>query len=203
MSTAEKRRYTPEEYLAFKRASETRHEYLNGEIFAMVGGSRDHYQIVSNLLSYLRPRLREKGCEVFQSDMRVKVSPSGLYTYPDVVIVCGEPERENDTLLNPNVLIEVLSPSTENYDRGAKAEQYRTLSSLKAHVLVSQDRYHVEVFSRQPENTWLLNEISREEDSLHLPTLDFSIPMSEVYHGVEITASGPNFPSLRNHPPAP
>ena len=121
MSAVPKPFLTPQEYLARERQAETKSEYLRGEVFAMSGASRGHNLIATNVAGELRQRLRERDCEVYQGDMRVKVSPTGLYTYPDVTVVCGEPEFEDadvDTLLNPKVLVEVLSPSTADYDRG-------------------------------------------------------------------------------------
>ena len=138
---------TPEEYLARERRAETKSEYLRGEVFAMAGASRAHNLIASNAAGELRQQLRDRPCEVYPSDMRVKVSPSGLYTYPDVTVVCGEPQFEDaevDTLLNPKVLVEVLSPSTADYDRGGKFTHYRRLPSLQEYVLISQDRPLVE-----------------------------------------------------------
>ncbi|HYV06815.1 MAG TPA: Uma2 family endonuclease, partial [Blastocatellia bacterium] len=133
-------RYTPEEYLAYERASDTKHEYLNGEIFAMGGASSRHVLIVTNLVVELGSQVKGGPCLVYSTDLRVKVSPTGLYTYPDVIAVCNNPEfsdEQKDTLLNPVLIIEVLSDSTKDYDRGGKFEQYRTIISFAEYLLVA------------------------------------------------------------------
>ena len=161
MSSERKTRLSPEEYLALERKAEVRSEYLDGDMVAMSGGSREHNLIVTNLVSELRLQLKGRPCEVYPSNMRVKVSATGLYTYPDVVVVCGEPTFEDesvDTLLNPTLIIEVLSDSTEAYDRGGKFAHYRKLASLMEYVLIAQTKPHVEYYVRQPDNRWLLAE---------------------------------------------
>ena len=138
-------------------------------------------------MAELRQRLRGRDCEVYPGDMRVKVSPSGLYTYPDVAVVCGEPQFEDaelDTLLNPKVLIEVLSPSTADYDRGGKFAQYRRLPSLQEYVLISQDRPLVEHYVRQPPNQWMLTENESLQDTVDLPSIDCELPLAEIYFKV-------------------
>ena len=137
----------------------------------MVGASRRHNLIVGNLFADVHRQLKHRQCESYASDMRVKVSPTGLYTYPDVVIVCDEPafeDAELDTLLNPNAIVEVLSDSTEAYDRGAKFEQYRRLESLHDYVLVAQDRVHIEHFARDEDGSWVLTEIGDTKSTLEL-----------------------------------
>lgn len=158
---AEKWTFTPAEYLAWEREQPDKHEYLAGEVFAMAGATREHNLVVGNVVGELRTLLRSRPCEVYPSDMRVRVSATGLYAYPDATVVCGKPDLETsdlDTLLNPTVLVEVLSPSTEAYDRGRKFEQYRTLPSLRDYVLVSSTDVLVEHFARQPDGAWLLRE---------------------------------------------
>lgn len=184
MSTAPKRYPTPQEYLAQERKASTKSEYLNGEIFAMAGTSRKHNLIAVNLARELSERLREGDCEVYQSDMRVKVDETGLYTYPDVTVVCGGPEFEDaevDTLLNPLILFEVLSSSTADYDRGGKFAHYRRLPSLREYVVVSQDRVLVEHHVRQPKNQWVLSELDSLQDTLDLPSVACEIPLAEIY----------------------
>lgn len=184
MSTAPKRCPTPQEYLAQERKANTKSEYLNGEIFAMAGTSRKHNLIAVNLARELSERLREGDCEVYQSDMRVKVDETGLYTYPDVTVVCGGPEFEDaevDTLLNPLILFEVLSSSTADYDRGGKFAHYRRLPSLREYVVVSQDRVLVEHHVRQPKNQWVLSELDSLQDTLELPSVACEIPVAEIY----------------------
>lgn len=171
------------EYLVFERQAAQRHELIDGEIVAMSGASRAHNLINLAVASLLRTKLRGRGCETYASDMRVKVAALNLYTYPDVVVVCGGPQLEDghgDTLLNPLLLVEVLSPSTEAYDRGYKARSYRMVPSLACHVLLAQDRPAAEVYTRQGEQ-WVLVDVTGLEASLELPALGFSLPMAEIY----------------------
>ncbi len=189
MSTAEKRRYTVEEYLTMERASETKHEYYQGEIFAMSGASRKHNLISGNLITALNIQLRGQPCEVYGGDQRVKVSPTGLYTYPDLSIACSEPKFEDtglETLLNPKLIVEVLSESTEGYDRGEKFAQYRTLESFEEYVLVSQQRHRVEVFTRQDADHWLFSVAQGLESNVELESLGCSLSLEDVYFKVEI-----------------
>lgn len=186
MASDPRPRISPEEYLTLERQAGTRSEYLDGEIFAMTGASRRHNRAVLNLAITLDAQLKAKGCEVFASDMRVRIPVSGLYTYPDVAVVCGEPQfddAEVDTLLNPKVIVEVLSKSTEDYDRGTKFVHYRTLPSLAEYVLVSQDQVHVEHWVRQSEG-WLLTETSRREDVVDLPSIGARLSLADVYDRV-------------------
>lgn len=186
MATEPTRRLSPEEYLALERASETRNEYLNGETFAMTGASRRHNLLTGNLFAALRGQLRERGCEVYVSDLRVKVSATGLYTYPDVSVVCGGPEFEDaeiDTLLNPKLIVEVLSKSPEDYDRGTKFVHYRSLPSLSEYLLVSQEAVHVEHWVRQSDG-WLLTETDRRDDAVELPSVGGRLELAEIYDGV-------------------
>jgi Uma2 family endonuclease len=160
MSVVLKPRYTPEQYLDIERAADYKSEYFDGEIFAMAGASEEHNTITFNLSGALVPQLRGTGCRGYAGDMRVKVDASGLYTYPDVVVVCGErhfTDDHLDTLTNPTLIVEVLSPSTEGYDRGQKFANYRRIPSLETYVLVAQDRAHIEKFERRPDGQWLLS----------------------------------------------
>ena len=177
---------TPEEYLRMERASQEKHEYYRGEVFAMTGASRDHNLIAQNTSRQLGNQLDEHPCEVYQSDMRVKIPTTGAYTYPDVVVVCGKPEFEDgelDTLLNPTVIIEVLSSSTEKYDRGRKALYYRSIASLKEYVLIAQDSVQVEHYGRQ-ENQWSLTDISSIDATLTLASISCSINIRDIYKKV-------------------
>lgn len=183
---AAKRNLTPEQYLAFERSSEERHEYAGGEVLAMTGGSLAHNLIVGNLVAELRSALRSRGCFVCPSDMRVKITASERYTYPDVTVVCGEPELEDeqrDTLLNPTPLVEVLSDSTESYDRGETFAHYRRLPSLTDYLLVAQTEILVEHFARQPDGSWLLRTYGPGE-TLALPSLGCELLLSEIYLNV-------------------
>lgn len=180
---AEKRIWTAQEYLAWERLQPTKHEFFQGEIFAMAGATREHNLLVVNIAAELRNALRKKPCEVYPSDMRSSIPTTGLYTYPDVVVVCGKPEFQDavhDTLLNPKVLVEVLSESSESYDRGKKFEHYRSVASFTEYVLVAQDQVLVEHFSRQPDDSWLLRE-ARAGGRITLPSIDCSIEVDEIY----------------------
>jgi Uma2 family endonuclease len=185
------RRLSPEEYLALERRSEVKHEFLDGEIFAMTGASLQHNRIVRNVGGLLYSQLRGRPCESFTGDLRLRVDATGLYTYPDIVVVCGEPrlvalaaDTELDTLLNPTLIVEVLSPSTEAYDRGKKFAHYRTIESLAEVVFISQEQVEVERYSRQPEGGWLLLEANRLEDRLPLPAIGCELPLAAVYERV-------------------
>jgi Uma2 family endonuclease len=178
---------TAQDYLAWERQQETRHEYLNGQIFAMTGASRAHNVLCLNLAASLHQQFRGKPCEVYANDMRVKVSETGMYTYPDLVVACGEPRFEDqavDTLLNPVLIIEILSDSTERYDRGAKFSHYRSLPSLQEYLLVSQTECRIEHYVRQPGNHWLLTEYQDLHDCIDLNSLGSQLTLSEVYERI-------------------
>ena len=177
---------SPEQYLALERESEIRHEYYNGQMTAMSSGNCEHSLIGGNVLGELWLGLRGRKCEVHGCNLRIKVSATGLYTYPDPSVVCGEPKLEDqhrDTLLNPVIIAEVLSPKTEAYDRGAKFANYRRIESLKEYVLIAQDRVRVERFVRQGEK-WLLTEFTRLEDSLRLESIDCAVSLGSIYERI-------------------
>jgi Uma2 family endonuclease len=189
MSSQVKAHYTPEEYLALERQAEYKSEYFDGEIFAMTGFSRKHNLVAGNVLASLHGQLRKRPCEIYPSDMRVKVSPTGLYTYPDVVIVCGEPifdDKQKDTLLNPTALVEVLSKSTASYDRGEKFEHYRKLDSLAEYLVIAQNKYHVEHYVRQIDNRWLLSETDDVQKTIHLSSIECDLALADIYDKVEV-----------------
>jgi len=186
--------YTPEEYLALERGAATKSEYVDGEIFAMAGESRVHMTIVLNVAGELHRQHKGKPCTAYISGMRVKVSPTGMYTYPDVVAVCGKVQLEDaksDTLLNPTVIVEVLSKSTEGYDRGTKFAHYRRLESLQEYLLVAQDAVHLEHYVRQGDGRWLLSEANRLDDAIHLPSIDCRLSLAAVYDKTEIQSETP------------
>jgi Uma2 family endonuclease len=192
MSALPEKIWSPETYLAYERDSSERHEYLAGEIYAMAGASANHNLIVANAISSFHAQLRQKPCRVYPSDMRLKVKQSGLYTYPDISIVCGEPQFEDadsDTLLNPTVIIEVLSPTTEAYDRGKKFQHYRTLVSLQEYVLIAQDSYQVEHYSRQADDTWLLSDVNSLTSTLTLPSIQCTVLITDLYEKVSFKPS--------------
>jgi Uma2 family endonuclease len=174
---------TPAEYLAFERSSELKHEYASGEIFARSGGTRAHSLVSGNVLGELRSALNERDCEVHGSDMRIKIPAMGRYVYPDASVVCGDAlfeDDEQDTLLNPQVIIEVLSRSTEPYDRGDKFENYQTLASLREYVLLSQKKVRVEHYSLRPDGAWILRVLGAGE-RLALPSIDCEIAVDRIY----------------------
>jgi Uma2 family endonuclease len=186
---AYRRRYlTPEEYLTIERRSEIRSEYLNGEMFAMSGSSREHNLIVTNLSREISSQLRSRPCETYTNDQRVHIPATGTYTYPDLVVACGEPrfqDQQFDTLLNPAAIIEVLSPNTEAYDRGEKFESYRTIESLKEYVLIAQDKPRVEHYLRQDDGRWLLTAVSGLDARVSFPSIQCELALSEIYERID------------------
>ncbi len=188
----------PDEYLAIDSQAEYKSEYFRGEIFAMSGATLRHAQVVTNLVSDIHGQLRKSSCRVYSSDVRVKVAPTGLYTYPDVVIVCGKAEMEKkqqNTLLNPVVILEVLSPSTEAYDRGEKFEHYRALESLTDYLLVAQNKAKIEHFHRQDDGQWALSESRGIDDTIDIASIECKLALSDVYDKVEFDEEKP--PKLR------
>ncbi len=189
MSSQRKTHLTPEEYLALERKSQVRSEYLDGDMVAMSGGSREHNLIVSNIVGELRTALKGRPCEIYPSNMRVRVSASGLYTYPDVVVVCGDPQFEDmhvDTLMNPTAIIEVLSDSTESYDRGAKFGHYRKIPSVVEYLPVAQHEYRVEQYVRQSDGPWLRSEVQGLGAKLELPSIECGLALAEIYERVTL-----------------
>lgn len=187
MSRQAKTYVTPEEYLAYERRAEYRNEYFDGGIYAMTGASRKHNLIAGNIFAELKRQLRDKPCEAYISDMRVRIPAANIYTYPDVSVVCGEPEFEDaevDTLLNPILIVEVLSKSTANYDRAEKFTHYRTLPSLTEYLLVSQGEPHVTHYVKQPDGRWLLSDIRGLESLFELASVRCSLALREVYDRV-------------------
>jgi Uma2 family endonuclease len=188
MSAQSQPRLTPEQYLELERAAQdVRSEYYNGRMYAMSGGSHPHAIVIGNLARELGIALKRGPCLVTTSDMRVRVSKTGLYTYPDVVVVCDPPkygDGRHDTLLNPTLILEVLSPSTEAYDRGFKFAQYRMLESLREYVLVSQSEPRVEIFRRQSSGDWLLSESAGMESLCRFDSVGCAIAMKDAYDKV-------------------
>lgn len=190
MSTQPKTFLTPEQYLEIERRAEYKSEYYNGEMFAMAGAKQAHNLLVGNLVAGLHSQLRSRPCQVYPSDMRVRVKPTGLYTYPDVIAVCVEPrflDDQKDTLLNPGLLVEVLSPSTEAYDRGRKFEQYKSIESLREYLLVASDRVHADLYTRQADGRWLLTSADNMEDSLTLESVGVRLTLADLYEKVDLT----------------
>ena len=188
--TAAARLVTVEEYLAAEKLATEKHEYLNGVIYAMSGGSPNHGQICVNLAREVSLALKEKPCNTFSSDTKVSTSPSGLFSYPDLTIVCSEAQffdPERYVLTNPTVLFEVLSPTTEGYDRGEKFRRYREIQSLSDYVLVSQEQPSVEIYSRRGD-TWQLSEAYGLGSAITIPSLGIALSLAEVYEKVEFPA---------------
>ena len=180
---------TPQDYLAWERQQDTRHEFFDGEVFAMTGASRAHNLVCLNIAASLHTQLRGTPCEVYNNDMRVKVSETGMYTYPDIVAACAEPRFEDaevNTLLNPVLIIEVLSDSTEQYDRGAKFRHYRTLPSLQDYLLVAQSECRVEHYARETSSHWLLTKYGDPEDTLDLAAVGCRLLLREIYQRVSL-----------------
>lgn len=176
---------TEQEYLSFERSSNIRHEYLLGQLYAMAGATREHNLITGNVAGELRAQLKGKPCETYSNDMRVRVPRSGQYTtYPDVVVVCGTPQfldDHADTLLNPLLIIEVLSSSTEAYDRGEKFRDYRSIESFSEYVLISQAKQSADHFTKV-NNIWTIQEVEQE---IRLVTIPCTLTFSEIYERVE------------------
>ena len=186
---------TLQEYLKREATAEYKSEFYHGEIFAMSGGSPEHNDVSGNVFSQLKNRLRSSGCRPSNSDQRVRIPPNGFCTYPDVSIVCGD--RQFDALdpqaiNNPVVVIEVLSPSTERYDRGKKFERYRDLESLREYVLIAVERPSVEKFTRRADGTWLLTPLKGLDAELVLESAGVAIPLSEVYEDIAFRPEEPD-----------
>jgi Uma2 family endonuclease len=190
MSAATKLKFTPEEYQARERRAEFKSEYFRGEIFAMAGASYDHTLIKDNLAREIGNQLKNGPCRVLTSDMRVKVEAAGLYTYPDIAVVCDDPKFEDaefDTLLNPRVIIEVLSNSTERYDRGAKFRHYRNLASFQEYLLVAQHEPVIERYVRQGDDSWVLSTFMGIDAALAFQSIPVTVSLGDVYIGLTFT----------------
>lgn len=188
MTAEPKRTYTMEEYLALERESEVRYEYRNGEVFDMSGGTLNHDLVMGNVYDLLRDRVQGKGCQVFTGNMQIKTPALLPYRYGDGSVVCGEIEVERfngcDLLLNPILIWEVLSTSTEAYDRGDKFTYYKSIPSLNEYLLIAQHRPHVTQYVKQSERIWYREEFNDRGDSVHLASLDFTISLGEIYQDV-------------------
>lgn len=180
MSLPKSKFITPEEYLALERQSEVKSEYWDGEMFLMAGASREHNLIVSNVNRELGTQLLERPCEVYPSDMRVRIPHTGRYVYPDVPVVCGEPQFEDpelDTLLNPTVIVKVLSTSTAGFDFGKKFDAYKTIPSLQQYLLIAQDELHTYLYTRLPDKGWLLTEATGLDQVVRLDSIGCQLPL--------------------------
>ena len=188
MTTQTVTHVTPDEYLAAERLSEYRSEYLDGGVYPMTGGSTNHIRIVANLTHQLLNQLHERDCDVFPTEMKVRLQESRKFFYPDVVVVCGElryHDDRKDIIVNPDLVVEVLSPSTEAFDRGKKFEAYQTIDSLKEYLLVAQDKPRVEQYVRNGDGKWTFAATEGLESSLALPSIESTLNLSAVYKRVE------------------
>ncbi len=179
---------TPQEYLQRERSSSDKHEYIDGLAVMMAGARENHVLIVGNIVQTLGIQMRYRPCKVFSSDMKVRMTQT-TYAYPDVAALCGDTvfeDEERDILLNPQVIIEVLSSSTENYDRGLKFRRYQNLPSIQEYILVSQETPRVERFLRQPDGQWLLLRLESLSDVLDIPMIGCTLSLADVYDKVAI-----------------
>jgi Uma2 family endonuclease len=184
-----KKKFTIEEYLEYENASRDKHEYYRGEIFAMAGASARHNVLFSNLITELGIRLKGKKCRPYGSDMRTHIPKNSLFTYPDISIVCGEiinSEWDKDSNTQPVVIIELLSRSTSNYDRGEKFNLYRDIENLKEYILADSESIHIEANRLNEKNQWELEEYKSLEDSLAIRAIDISIPLTEIYERMKL-----------------
>lgn len=184
-----KKFYTQDEYLAFERASLEKHEYYQGEIFDMAGGSLSHSQLQMNFTRETGYFLKGKSCKIHASELRVHIPLNTLYTYPDAQIICGEIrmlDNAFDTILNPVVIVEILSKSTQSYDRGDKFLLYRSIQSLKEYILIDSLSVKVEHYTRQENEDWVLKEYTSLSDSLYIQSIKYTLPLSELYSGIEL-----------------
>jgi Uma2 family endonuclease len=182
-------RYTMDDYLAVEEMSPVRHEFLNGEIYAMAGGTPEHAALSAAVVTVLGARLRGGPCRPYSGDLRIRVRATGLATYPDAAVVCGEPARDPESpthVTNPTVIVEVLSPSTEDYDRGEKRGHYQRIESLREYVLVAQDRRRVEVWFRDEAGAWQ-SRVHESGDDVDLPSLHLRVAVDELYELAGIT----------------
>jgi Uma2 family endonuclease len=188
MASNPKQKFTPEEYLELERKAEFKSEYLDGQIYAMVGASPAHCVITPNLTSELVPQLRGTPCQVFSSDMKVRTSYKGLYSYPDLSVVCGEPifhDDKQEVITNPKVIFEILSPSTEAFDRGAKFLRYQLIDTFTDYVLIAQDEARVEHFIRQQDGGWLLYIVRGLESKFSISSIDCTISLAGLYDRIK------------------
>lgn len=180
--------YTAAEYLALEEAADYKSEYYQGKIFAMAGASYNHNMITGNLYSTFNQFAASQPCVAFTSDMRLFIDRYDLYTYPDVMLTCGQVrfvQNRADTITNPSVIVEVLSKSTAEYDRGLKFEAYRTLESLQDYLLIDQDRLHLDYYHKLPDGRWALTEFKSANASLTIESIDLEIPIARIYHKVD------------------
>lgn len=185
-----KKNFSIAEYLEIEQEASDKHEYYRGEMFAMAGAGPKHNIIFKNIFRELAYTLKGKPCQPYGSDQRIHIPENGLFTYPDISIICGDidtSKEDKDSIIHPVMIFEILSPSTRDYDRGSKFTFYRAIATLKEYILVDSDSISVEVFRLNENRFWQLEEYNQMNQSLQLQTLGFSIPISEIYDGVNIS----------------
>lgn len=188
MSQPEVKYLSEKEYLAFERNALDKHEFYKGEVFAMSGASFKHNLIESNLRGLLHNFLKGKQCREFGSNLRIHIPSNSLYTYPDILVLCKEPDfvdEEFDTITNPSIIIEILSPSTADYDRGAKFDLYREILTLKEYLLIDSKTVHTVLYTKNNDSTWILSETKNLTDNILLPSIDFKISLADIYEGFD------------------
>ena len=192
MSSRALRHLTPEEYLEIERKAEHKSEYLDGQMYAMAGASINHSRIISNVSATLWTQLPGSECSVFTMDLRLSIRASGLFTYPDVMVICGPVETAaggNDVVANPKLIVEVLSNSTKNYDRGEKFRHYRSIPGFSEYLLVAQDNPRVEQHVRQADGSWVFREFTTQGADILLPSIGCSLNTKTIYEGVDFAAN--------------
>ncbi|MEO0059341.1 MAG: hypothetical protein RLZZ312_988 [Bacteroidota bacterium] len=188
MGKAELKYISAEEYLYYERKAETKHEYFQGEIFAMSGASFVHNRIFSNTLADVVTKLKGKKCNAFGSDLRIHIPKNTLYTYPDITVICGKIENTDDsfdTAKNPTVIFEILSKSTRNYDKGQKFTLYRDIETLKEYILIDSEKLSIEKFSKNNDNSWTLTEFQALSDIFHIKAIAIDLALIDIYDGVD------------------
>ncbi|ARS40568.1 hypothetical protein CA265_13220 [Sphingobacteriaceae bacterium GW460-11-11-14-LB5] len=188
----QKRHYTIEEYLEMEKASTVKHEYFQGEIFAMSGASENHNWIFTNIFLAVGSKLKGKSCYIFGSDMRMNIPENGLFTYPDISIYCNglkHSEFDEDTSISPTVIIEILSPSTKNYDRGKKFKLYKDIPSLQEYIMIDSESVLVEAYYMNDEQNWILNKHEEISDRLILASMGFDVALSDIYSHVSFNTA--------------
>ena len=186
-----KRKYiSPEDYLKMEEVSPVKHEYFDGEIFQMAGASDNHNTLAMNVAAELHQQLKKRDCKVYQNDMRLYIEKEEIYVYPDIMVVCGKPKikkyKSLDNILNPVLIVEVLSSSTADYDKGAKFEQYRTIESFKEYILVSQDTKQITRYTKQKNGSWVLMDFIGDKTEIELVSIDCKLTMDDVYDKVDL-----------------
>jgi Uma2 family endonuclease len=202
LSAHKRRFYTIEEYLRLERVATDKHEYRDGEIVAMSGGTDDHSLIIANTVGEIRNRLKGKSCRVYESNLRLTIPRAGRYLYPDATIFCKKPaldpkDDHHETVLDPRVVIEVLSPSTAAYDRGEKFDIYRMVESIQEYVLISTTEARVETFYRQPDGAWVFGTAAGLKASIKLRAVELEVPFEEIYYDVRFPP--PEIPPVESH----